>query len=172
LSEILEALNEWAEEKGKNVHMVIEEAQELIKLKGYDILPSIAYAFDNLKNLNFIITGSEVRVKDKFLKLEDEDSPLFGRAHVEIIVNPFDKETAIKFLEERFKEQKVDFSDYGKIVEILGGNPGWLTYLGYVYIKKGKDEEKAILETKRYTNCFLRNFVISSRKEEEIKIGT
>jgi AAA+ ATPase superfamily predicted ATPase len=82
------------------------------------------------------------------------------------------QETAIKFLEEGFKEQKVDFSDYAKVVEILGGNPGWLTYFGYVYIKKGKDEEKAILETKRYANCFLRNFVISSRKEEEIKIGT
>ena len=154
LSDIFESLNGWAEEKGKTVYIVIDEAQELIKLRGYNVLPSIAYAFDNLKNLSFIITGSEVRVKDKFLKLEDEGSPLFGRAHVEIKISPFDKDTAIRFLEEGFKEQGVEFGDVEKVYEVLGGNPGWLTYFGYTYIKY-RDESRALSETKKYARRLL-----------------
>jgi len=154
LSDIFESINEWAEEKGKTVYVIIDEAQELIKLKGYDVLPSIAYAFDNLKHLSFIITGSEVRVKDKFLKLENEGSPLFGRAHVEINISPFDRETAIKFLEEGFKEQGINFTNAEKVYEMLGGNPGWLTYFGYTYTKHG-NEDKAFSETKRYAKRLL-----------------
>ncbi|WP_390533029.1 ATP-binding protein [Sulfurisphaera ohwakuensis] len=154
LSDIFSSLNDWGEEKGKTVHIVIDEAQELIKLKGYNVLYSIAYAFDNLKKLNFIITGSEVRVKDKFLKLQDEESPLFGRTHIEINIKPFDKETAIRFLEEGFREQRINFEDKERVYDILGGNPGWLTYFGYVYIKT-KDEEKAIVNTKKYAKKLL-----------------
>ncbi|BAK54810.1 AAA family ATPase [Sulfurisphaera tokodaii] len=161
LSDIFSSLNDWGEEKGKTVHIVIDEAQELIKLKGYNVLYSIAYAFDNLKKLNFIITGSEVRVKDKFLKLQDEESPLFGRVSIEINIKPFDKETAIRFLEEGFREQGINFDGKERVYDILGGNPGWLTYFGYVYIKI-KDEEKAIVNTKKYAkNSFLESFVIS-----------
>ena len=155
LSDLFSELNDWASEKGETMHIVIDEAQELMKLRGYSILPSIAYAYDNLKNLSFIITGSEVRVRDKFLKLEDEDSPLFGRAHVEINLRPFSRETATRFLEEGFREQGINFPDSEKIFDILGGNPGWLTYFGYIYIKRGRDEEKAILETKRYAKRLL-----------------
>ncbi|MGC9106115.1 MAG: AAA family ATPase [Thermoprotei archaeon] len=154
LSDVFESLNEWAEEKGSTAYIVIDEAQELVKLRGYDVLPSIAYAYDNLRNLSFIITGSEVRVKDKFLKLEDESSPLFGRAHVEINIPPFTRETAIEFLEEGFKEQGVEFGDAERVYEALGGNPGWLTYFGYVYVKF-RDEDRALSETKRYAKRLL-----------------
>lgn len=154
LSDVLDALDRWAEERGETVYVVIDEAQELIKLRGYSVLPSMAYAFDNLRNLGFIITGSEVRVKDRFLKLGDEGSPLFGRAHVEITVSPFDRETALRFLEEGFIEQGVEFTDAEGVYEALGGNPGWLTYFGYTYLKY-RDKERALSETKRYAKRLL-----------------
>ena len=173
LSDIFSSLNEWAEEKGEVIHIVIDEAQELIKLKGYSVLPSIAYAFDNLKNLNFIITGSEVRVKDKFLKFQDEDSPLFGRAHIEINVNPFDKQTAIEFLKEGFKEEGINFGDEERVFDVLGGNPGWLTYFGYIYTKT-RDEERAIAETKNYAKRLLSkelcNFLKGRDKRRYLKV--
>ncbi len=105
-SDLLNALNDWGKDRGERVIVVLDEAQELIKLKGYNILPSIAYAFDNLRNLTFIVMGSEVRVKSKFLKLEDANSPLYGRAFLNVRVNPFDKDTAIKFLVEGFQRKR------------------------------------------------------------------
>jgi hypothetical protein len=142
LSDLFSELDDWASEKGETMHIVIDEAQELMRLRGYSILPSIAYAYDDLKNLSFIITGSEVRVRDKFLKLEEEDSPLLGRTHVEINLLPFSRGAAIRFLEEGFREQGINFPDSERIFDILGGNPGWLTYFGYIYIKHGRDEGK------------------------------
>ncbi|MCY0850772.1 AAA family ATPase [Sulfuracidifex metallicus] len=152
-SDVLSSLNDWANENGRNVTVVIDEAQELTKLKGYDVLPSMAYAFDNLRNVNFIITGSEVRVKTKFLKLEKENSPLYGRAHVEVNVNTFDKETSIMFLEKGFEEHGINFRRGEEVYEGLGGNPGWLTYYGYVYVKEG--DGKAMENTRIYARKLL-----------------
>jgi AAA+ ATPase superfamily predicted ATPase len=146
-SDLLVALNSWGESRGRKVTIVLDEAQELIKLRGYNILPSIAYAFDNLRNLNFIVTGSQVRLKDKFLKVGDESSPLFGRAIVEIEVSPFNEENAVRFLQEGFKQYGIEFRGGEGVYRELGGNPGWLTYFGYVYIKKG---ENPLEETKAY----------------------
>ncbi|WP_252900626.1 hypothetical protein [Vulcanisaeta sp. JCM 14467] len=48
----------------------------------------IAYAYDNLRNTTLIITGSEFRVFTRFLKLNDTESPLFGRAYIDITLKP------------------------------------------------------------------------------------
>lgn len=153
-SSILDALNEWAESKGERLTIVIDEAQELIKLYGYTLLPSLAYAYDELEHLNFIITGSEVRVFSKFLKIEDPESPIYGRAIVKISLNPFDRDTSIKFLKEGFKEHGIDFKKAEEVYEELGGNPGWLTYYGYIAVKKGF--QNAMKETKKIARKLLR----------------
>ncbi|BBD73455.1 ATPase [Sulfodiicoccus acidiphilus] len=152
-SDVLSSLNDWAKDNGETVTVVVDEAQELVKLKGYDVLPSMAYAFDNLRNVNFIVTGSEVRVKTRFLKLEDADSPLYGRAHVEVDVSPFDRETSVEFLERGFEEHGIEFDRGEEVYEELGGNPGWLTFYGYVYVK-GLGV-RAMEETKKYAKSLL-----------------
>ena len=43
-SRILETLNSWTQDRGERVIIVLDKLRELIRLKGYDILPSIAYA--------------------------------------------------------------------------------------------------------------------------------
>ncbi|MEM1621070.1 MAG: hypothetical protein QW536_03780 [Metallosphaera sp.] len=40
--------------------VVIDEAQELRKVRGVNLLPSLAYAYDNLRNVKFILGGSEM----------------------------------------------------------------------------------------------------------------
>lgn len=59
-SSVLEALNAWAEGERKRLIIVIDEVQELIKLKGFNMIPVIAYAYDNLRNLSFVFAGSKV----------------------------------------------------------------------------------------------------------------
>ncbi|BCU67959.1 hypothetical protein HS7_13960 [Sulfolobales archaeon HS-7] len=172
---MLSSLNDWAEDNGNNVILVLDEAQELIKVKGYDVLPLIAYAFDNLRNLSFVVTGSEIRVKSKFLRVDNENSPLYGRAYVEINVNPFDKDTSIKFVERGFEEY-LKFSKAEEVYEELGGNPGWLTYYGYVYVKKGDID--VLEQTKRYARKLLSiefcNFLVEGNrlqsKERYLKV--
>ncbi|WP_054844212.1 ATP-binding protein [Vulcanisaeta souniana] len=104
-ADILDSLNDWAsDEGGLRVIIVLDEAQELVKARGgFDVLPVLAYAYDNLRNITFIITGSEFRVFTKFLKLNDPESSLLGRAYVNITLKPFSKDQAIEFLRRGFR---------------------------------------------------------------------
>lgn len=160
-SSVLDRLNEWAESRGEKLTIVIDEAQELTKLSEYSLLPSLAYAYDHLRHLNFIITGSEIRVFDKFLKVKDPKSPLYGRARVEIVLNPFDKDTSTAFLKRGFEEQGIEFKNAEEVYDELGGNPGWLTYYGYTAITKGFEGalERAKEEAKRILKEEFENFL-------------
>jgi len=46
-------------EENKNIVIVFDETQELRKLKGYNLLYPISYAYDNLKRIRFVLTGSQ-----------------------------------------------------------------------------------------------------------------
>jgi len=161
--DLLKKLNEWGEDKGKRVIIVIDEAQDLENMRDYDLLPAIAYAFDHLDNLSFIITGSEIRVF-KFLKVNDPRSPLYGRAFSEIQLKPFDKDTAISFLKKGFEEFGIEFNEGDRIYEEFGGNPGWLTLYGHTAVTL-KDFDRAIERTKEIAKGLLReefmNFLYS-----------
>ncbi|MEM0374129.1 MAG: ATP-binding protein [Sulfolobaceae archaeon] len=46
---LLESLNDWASDR--KIIVVLDEAQELIKMRGANLLTPLAYSFDNLKKL-------------------------------------------------------------------------------------------------------------------------
>ena len=146
-SQILDKLSEISEKEGERVILVFDESQELRKLKGYNLLYPIAYAYDNLK-VRFVFTGSEIGMVYDFLELENPKSPLFGRAYTEVKVNPFDKQTALEFLRRGFEEFniRVEESELEEAVNTLGGIPGWLTYYGFNYIQE-RDHKKALDKT-------------------------
>ena len=123
-ADILNSINDWAGDEGLRAIIVLDEAQELVKARGFNILPILAYAYDNLRNLTFIITGSEFRVFTKFLKLDDPESPLFGRAYVDITLKPFNRDQAIEFLRRGFEEYGINFDKAEQVYDELGGNPG------------------------------------------------
>jgi AAA+ ATPase superfamily predicted ATPase len=77
LASLLDAVNEWA---GNGIVIVLDEAQELVKARGFNVLPILAYAYDNLRNVRFIISGSKMGLLYRFLRVKDLESPLFGRA--------------------------------------------------------------------------------------------
>ncbi|MGC9105444.1 MAG: hypothetical protein ACP5HQ_03355 [Thermoprotei archaeon] len=61
-ADLLEALDRLDE----GFVLVIDEAQELIKMRGADLLPSLAYSYDNLK-VRVVLSGSEMGLLYRFL---------------------------------------------------------------------------------------------------------
>ncbi len=149
LAEILEALNRWADDTGKKAVVVIDEAQELVKLRGYDLLKLLAYSYDNLRNVHFIMSGSKMGLLKKFLKLEDAESPLYGRYMEAVELRPFTLDEAEAFLEEGCRQYGVDPPDAERVYRAVGGLPGWLTYFGYTYVSV-RNEEESIRRTISY----------------------
>ncbi|WP_243666091.1 hypothetical protein [Vulcanisaeta sp. JCM 16159] len=39
----------------------------------------LTYTYDNLRYVKFLLSGSEVGVLDRFLRVNDPEAPLFGR---------------------------------------------------------------------------------------------
>ncbi len=150
ITELLEALNDYGERAGRIV-IAFDEAQYL-RFGGatkYDGI--LAYAIDNLENLTFILTGSEVGLLFDFLKFNDPEAPLFGRYHHDIILDRFSPEMSAEFLRKGFEEGEVVVSEHeieGTVRE-LDGIVGWLALYGYVRITREAGHEDAIEEILR-----------------------
>ena len=132
MSTILEALN--------NVGAVIgiDEAQYLRfygSRGGKELLALLAYSYDNLDSLRFILSGSEVGLLHDFLGIDDYESPLYGRSHREVVLKPFSKGLSIEFLRRGFSEigMEVPGEVIGDAVGFLDGVPGWLVEFGRKY---------------------------------------
>ncbi|MEW9491631.1 MAG: ATP-binding protein [Candidatus Aramenus sulfurataquae] len=143
--DLLEALNDWAEER---VVVAFDEAQDLINLRGADLLNPLAYTFDNLRKVKMVMSGSEMRLLYRFLGVDNPKSPLFGRAMNEVELKPFTREESVEFLRRGFEEAKVEFREHERAYEELGGIPGWLTYFGY-YHANTRDFDESVRRTIR-----------------------
>jgi AAA+ ATPase superfamily predicted ATPase len=64
------------------------------------------------------------------------------------------------------KEKGINFTNAEKVYRELGGNPGWLTYYGYVYLREG--EENALIRVKHYAKRLLAkelcNFIMEGNR--------
>ena len=144
LTSLLNALDGWAREEGSYLIMAFDEAQLLRNMMGgkgrIDFRSLLAYAYDNLSNLGFILTGSEIGLLMDFIGAENPESPLYGRYREEITLEGFDEEMSIDFLRAGFREQGIEADEEGlrKVVERLNGLVGWLTYYGYRASREGR----------------------------------
>jgi len=132
VSQILEALNEVGAVIG------IDEAQYLRfygSRGGKEFLALLAYSYDNLDNLRFILSGSEVGLLHDFLGMDNYESPLYGRSHREVVLKPFSRELSIEFLKRGFSEIGIEVSSevIEGAVSFLDGVPGWLVEFGRKY---------------------------------------
>ncbi|MBO3769809.1 MAG: ATP-binding protein [Thermoproteota archaeon] len=148
LPELLEKVNDWAREKGEKVVMAFDEAQ-LLSGSRIDFSTLLAHAYDYLDYLQFVLTGSEAGLLYDFLKMEDPESPLYGRYVEEIHLNRLNAERSIEFLRLGFKEAglEVKQEDLENAVEKLDGIIGWLSYYGLVSVSMGEAGEKALEAT-------------------------
>ena len=150
ITELLEALNEYGEKSGR-VIIAFDEAQYL-RFGGatrYDGI--LAYAVDNLENITFILTGSEVGLLFDFLKFDDPEAPLFGRYHHDITLDRFSPEMSAEFLRNGFEEANFEVSEQEieGAVEELDGIPGWLALYGYTRVTRNLGHEETINEVLR-----------------------
>ncbi len=133
LIELLNAVDEWCGRNSTRFILVFDEAQYMrfsnIRYDGV-----LAWAYDNLSNVTFIVTGSEVGVLRNFLRIDDPEAPLYGRYVREIYVDRFSRETSINFLRRGFTELGIEVNDgeLNEVYEKLDGIVGWLTLYGYL----------------------------------------
>ncbi len=142
ITDIFTKLDEWSSDNDKTIIIAVDEAQLLRYLKGgkgrIDFTRIISYCYDNLRNLKFIITGSEIGVLKDFLGFNNPNSPLYGRDRDEITVTRFNREKSRDFLGKGFRECGIrpPRSIIEEIIDKVDGIPGWLTYFGYKYCRK------------------------------------
>jgi AAA+ ATPase superfamily predicted ATPase len=148
LPEVLRALDEWAATESRRLVVVIDEAQELYKLKGGSFTPVLAWAYDNLDNVVFLLTGSKVGLMHRLLRLDDPESPLYGRYVHVIKLSPLPRQKALEFLARGFAESGVVYSPplLEAAVDHLDGVIGWLSYLGLEATRGGRLTEELLRE--------------------------
>jgi AAA+ ATPase superfamily predicted ATPase len=131
--EFFTALNRIGSELKKSVVVAFDEAQELRKITWINFVRLFAYIYDNLDYVRIVLTGSEVGLLYKFLRLDDRDSPLYGRYIHTVSTRRLTFEESIDFLEKGFKE--IGISINKQVIEeaakTFGGVIGWLTLFGY-----------------------------------------
>ncbi|WP_292000594.1 ATP-binding protein [Caldivirga sp.] len=144
-----EGLVRLIEELGESV-LVLDEAQLLRGIKGFNIPRLLAYIYDHLKT-RVVLSGSEVGLLYDFLGLHKPDSPLFGRAYREVRLRPLSEDKAIEFLRLGFRQVGIEPPEaiIHEAIKRLGGVVGWLTYFGYNYARGMRDLEAIIDDASR-----------------------
>jgi hypothetical protein len=149
LLDIVLSFNRLARENETKFIFVLDEAQEFRRLKGYSLQSLMAHIYDDVKNIQMIVTGSQFGFLYDFLGVEDPDSPLFGRGMAEIRVPRIAGDLATDFLMKGFEQAgirpKEDMVDMA--VKKLDGIIGWLTLFGSESIEAGAPTERVLSET-------------------------
>lgn len=129
-----ERLNKQLEKEKRSLILAFDEAQ-LLKRIDFDYY--LASIFDNYKSIKIVLTGSEIGVLDKLIGKDNYNSPLFGRAYIEIKLEKIREGDTTKFLEEGFKQinKKIEFEEIREVIENLDGIIGWVTYYGWFRYK-------------------------------------
>ena len=145
LAELLRAIDEWCKRNSTRFMIVLDEAQYMrFSNIRYDGI--LAWAYDNLGRVTFIVTGSEVGVLRDFLRVEDPEAPLFGRYVKEVYVDRFSRDASLDFLRRGFAELgvAVDEDELVEAYEHLDGIAGWLTLYGYLRGVEGLSHKEAL----------------------------
>ncbi len=162
---LLHNLNQQLKKKNKFLVLAFDEIQLLKKIK-FDYF--IASAFDNYEQIKFLLTGSEVGLLDKFMGRKDYQSPLYGRAYMEIELNRLKEEETKRFLETGFEQirKSISFEEIKEVIGQLDGIIGWTTYYGWLR-HKGLAHEKALERVKEEGKVLVRRELeqfLSSRR--------
>ncbi|MDK6029357.1 ATP-binding protein [Ignisphaera sp. 4213-co] len=160
LTQIFTALNEAAEEHNLKIIIVFDEAQLFTGVFARALQNAIAYSYDHLKNLSFIVSGSEMNVLYKWFR--DPEAPLYGRAFLEVKTRRLSREESMNFLEKGFSElgYRVPMDEIEMVVNKLDGVIGWLTYYGYLRVFQNRLVDDIWREAVELARKELENFLM------------
>jgi len=127
--------------KGGRFVVVLDEVQSVRPPLSAELRNLIAYTYDNLENITFILAGSEVGLLRDFLGYEEPKSPLYGRAVYEVVVERFSKEESREFLMRGFREEGVSPPPevIDEAINFFDGIVGWLVLFGRRYVDGFRD---------------------------------
>jgi AAA+ ATPase superfamily predicted ATPase len=125
--------------------LVLDEAQEL-RRSSYRFDSLLAYIYDNL-DIKIIVSGSMIGLLYRFLRVDDPEAPLYGRAYSEVRLKPLPKEKAREFLVRGFEQENLRVKEeiIEDAVEKFDGIIGWLTYFGHSF-STGRETSEEILK--------------------------
>lgn len=148
ITDLLSSIDKWCSSKSTRFLFVLDEAQYLRFSRKVIYDGVIAWSIDNLKNITFILSGSEVGVLRDMLNYEDVKAPLYGRMRKEIVLKKLNQEESIELLENGFREReyKIKTAEINDTVLKIGGMTGWLVYYGYYRTEEHMNHEKALSE--------------------------
>ena len=131
---------------GGRVILVIDEAQELRRIARYRFDSLLAYVYDNSTNVGVVLSGSEVGLLYRLLRVDDPDAPLYGRPYSKVVLRKLGRELSVKFLKSGFREHGLKAPDelINYIVSSVDGVIGWLTYVGFKVVTEGKPSKEVV----------------------------
>jgi uncharacterized protein len=161
LTDILDRLNEWVSKEREDEKFIIalDEAQLLRFLGGgigkIDFRMVLAYSYDHLSNIKFVLTGSEVGLLEDFLHPSVGDDPLSGRSIEYLQIKRFDNETSKAFLKAGFLEYEKNVSEknISSAVRLFDGLVGWLVIYGTKLVGGAPDPIGTTYTNARDTVC-------------------
>ncbi|MBI2151190.1 ATP-binding protein [Candidatus Woesearchaeota archaeon] len=167
-----ERLNEELEKKNEILMLAFDEVQLLHKIK---FEYNFAAIYDDYKQIKLILTGSEMGLLDEFLGKRDAESPLYGRALIELEVPKFNEEETRSFLLKGFEQLKKNISheEIKEVISNFDGIIGWATQYGW-FRNQGKSHSQTIStvleEGIKLTRKELDNFLANRNKSKYLKI--
>lgn len=169
VTSLLDAVDEAAEEEGVKVVLAIDEVQEL--RGAVDVASLLAYIYDNLPHIVAAVTGSQVGLVYDVLRLEDPDSPLYGRALYEVRPRRLSREEALEFLRLGFQQagMQVAEEELERAVDALDGIIGWLAYYGWSKATGAKSLEEIVDTAARQEAAELQRLFAKSRAERRYR---
>lgn len=155
--------------KGRRFVVALDEVQSVRPPLSAEIRNAIAYSYDNLENITFIVAGSEMGLLYSFLGYENPSSPLYGRYVHEVLIERFDRDLAREFLARGFNEEGIKPPDevIETAIELFDGIVGWLVFFGRKYV----DGYRNLEELKRMAIDLAREELnkLSSREKMVLK---
>ncbi|MEM2926870.1 MAG: hypothetical protein QXO94_05355 [Candidatus Bathyarchaeia archaeon] len=108
----------------------------------------IAHAYDYVKGIQWIVTGSQVGVLHDFLGVHDPKAPMYGKVLTRISLRRLSPEDSMDFLKLGFSQVHltVDERVLTAVVEKLDGIIGWLTYVGVVSLRRQRFDENVVTD--------------------------
>ena len=169
LADLLDAVNSAAEEEGVRAVLALDEVQELRGV--VDVASLLAYVYDNLPHLVVVLAGSQVGLVYDVLRLDDPESPMYGRAVYEVRLRRLTPAEALDFLERGFAMAGVAVAreELERAVEALDGIIGWLTYYGWARVTGAKTLEEIVETAARQEAAELRRLFAKSRAERRYR---
>jgi len=133
---------------GEKIVFVVDEAQELRRMVRYSFDSLIAFIYDNMDCVNMVLSGSQIGLLYRLLKISDPDAPLYGRVYMEIRLGRLDPVLSREYLYRGYREYDIepseDLIDY--VIGSVDGVIGWLAYIGYYTVQKRVYSREAVDE--------------------------